>query len=126
MPDSANTPAAITAVVRDYLDGMVFADEAKLRQAFHPDCFVIGHFDGGLEWISLDDFVAFVKENAAPPSDGKYHWDIEQSDVAGDTATVKVVDDYLGMRFTDYLTLLQHEGRWSIINKAFYVHPDEG
>ncbi len=30
----------------------------------------------------------------------------------GDVATVKLEDDYLGARFTDYLTLINHEGRW--------------
>ncbi len=36
---------------------------------------------------------------------------------------VKVEDDYLGMRFTDYLTMIEHEGRWSIVSKTYYVHP---
>ncbi|QEY60664.1 nuclear transport factor 2 family protein [Metapseudomonas lalkuanensis] len=29
---------AIRQVVRDYVDGMLFADENRLRSAFHPDC----------------------------------------------------------------------------------------
>lgn len=33
-------------------------------------------------------------------------------------------DDYLGIRFTDYLTMIITEGRGVIINKAFYVHPE--
>ncbi|MGH6894504.1 MAG: nuclear transport factor 2 family protein [Dongiaceae bacterium] len=28
------------------------------------------------------------------------------------------------MRFTDYLTMVKHEDRWVIVNKAFYVHAD--
>ena len=28
----------LQALARDYLDGMFYADEAKLRSAFHPKC----------------------------------------------------------------------------------------
>jgi Putative lumazine-binding len=36
---------------------------------------------------------------------------------------VKVIDEYLGLTFTDYLSMVKSEGRWVIVNKAFYVHP---
>ena len=51
-----------------------------------------------------------------------YFAEIVSVDVTGDTAVVKLIDDYLGIRFTDYLTMVKTEGRWIIINKAFYVH----
>jgi hypothetical protein len=40
-----------------------------------------------------------------------------------DIAVVKVVDEWQCDRFTDYLTMLKHDGKWSIVNKAFTVHP---
>ncbi|MCP2072778.1 UNVERIFIED_ORG: hypothetical protein J2Y77_002214 [Pseudomonas lini] len=42
-------------------------------------------------------------------------------DVTGDAAAVKVTDDYLGMRFTDYLSLLNINYRWMIVNKVVWV-----
>ena len=33
-----------------------------------------------------------------------------------------MIDDCLGTTFTDYLTLIRDEGRWQIVNKAFYDH----
>jgi hypothetical protein len=48
--------ALLLAAARDYLDGMMYADDAKLRRAFHPKCHVVGHFrcaDWGQSAISL-------------------------------------------------------------------------
>lgn len=39
----------IIDTVRTYIEGMVEADETKLRTAFHSDACCIGHFEGGLE-----------------------------------------------------------------------------
>jgi hypothetical protein len=114
--------AALRAVGRDYLDGMMYADEAKLRRAFHPKCLIVGHFRDRLEYDPLDAFIDAVKAEGAVPAGTPYFAEIVSIDIAGDTAVVKVIDDYLGSRFTDYLTMVKTEGRWVIVNKAFYVH----
>ena len=44
--------------------------------------------------------------------------------MTGDTAVVKVIDEYLGSKITDYLTMLKTDGRWVIVNKVFYVHTE--
>ncbi|MFZ6045730.1 nuclear transport factor 2 family protein [Pseudomonas sp. CR3202] len=114
---------AIHHVVRDYVEGMVFADETRLRSAFHSDCRIIGHFQGNLEWLSVDDFAGSIRE-AGPvlPEGATPVWEIRALDITGDSASVKVVDDYADLRFTDYLSLLKIGGRWSIINKLYYLH----
>ncbi len=76
--------AAINRVLTDYVEGMTFGDEARLRQAFHPSCKIIGNYHGALEWASLDEF--------------------------------------MGMHFTDYLSLLQVGNGWQIVNKLYYLH----
>ena len=72
----ASDNADIDLVIRNYVVGMVSADESLLRQAFHPACRIIGHYHGDLEWLSLDDFVAAIKAEGPAPSDtspsGKY------------------------------------------------------
>jgi hypothetical protein len=35
---------------------------------------------------------------------------------------VKVTDDFAGMRFTDYLSLLKIDGRWMIVSKLYHLH----
>ena len=60
--------SALHAVTRDYLDGMMYADEAKLRRAFHPKCLVIGHFRGRLEYDPLDAFIGACKKARSHPA----------------------------------------------------------
>jgi hypothetical protein len=115
--------AAVCRVARDYLDGMVYGDEGRLRRAFHPECPQIGHYLGRFAYESLDEFIAAVKAETVLPEGTPYYSDIVSIDITGDTAMVKVEDDYLGMRFTDYLTMIEHGGRWSIVSKTYYVHP---
>lgn len=122
MAATEDDQARIAAVVQDYLDGMVFADEAKLRAALHPNWACIGNFDGRLEWDSRDAFIESVKAVASPPADGRYHHRTVSTDVTGDTAAVKVEADVVGLRFTDYLTLVRADGDWVIVNKVFHFH----
>ncbi|EJM65142.1 nuclear transport factor 2 family protein [Pseudomonas sp. GM55] len=110
----------INQVVRHYVEGMVFANEALLRQAFHPDCRIIGHFQKVLEWASLDEFVVAIKAEIPAPAGTQPFWQVINLDVTGDAAAVKVIDDFAGIRFTDYLSLLKVDGRWVIINKLYY------
>jgi hypothetical protein len=49
--------------------------------------------------------------------------DIHSIDVAGDTASAKVTDDFAGLRFTDLLSLLKVDGHWQIVSKVYYIHP---
>lgn len=127
MTGISNETSKITEIVLEYYDGMALADEDKLRHAFHPDSFIIGNFGGNLEWSSLEAFIDDVK-NTAPEhtsrEDKDYHIDINSVDVAGDTAVAKVTNNYFGLWFTDYLSLLKLEGRWVIINKLFHHHAD--
>ena len=116
--------APLAAVARDYFDGMMYADEAKLRRAFHPKCLIVGHFRGRLEYDPLDDFIAACKKEGSIPPGAPYYAEIVSIDVTGDTAVVKVVDEYLGSKFTDYLTMLKTDGSWVIVNKVFYVHTE--
>ncbi|MDP3898540.1 MAG: nuclear transport factor 2 family protein [Mesorhizobium sp.] len=113
---------AVEATVSDYVEGMVFADEAKLRRAFHPAGVVVGHYEDTLEWLSLEDFIASCAAAGPAPLGTKASFDILTLDMTGDVATVKVTDEYLGARFTDYLTLLEHDGRWQIVNKTYFHH----
>jgi hypothetical protein len=115
--------AELVAVVRDYLDGMFYADETKLRRAFHPQCLLVGHYRGRLEYDPLDTFIKLVMEGPASKPGTFYDAEITVLEVAFDIAVVKVVDDWLGECYTDYLTMLRHDGKWSIVNKVFTVHP---
>lgn len=112
----------IQRVVRNYVEGMVFADEALLRQAFHPACRIIGHYAGALEWLSLDEFIEAIRHEGAAAAGTIPYWDVLAIDITGDAASVKVIDDYVGMQFTDYLSLLKIDHHWVIVNKLYFHH----
>ena len=111
----------IDEVVQLYFDGLYDSDVEKLRKAFHPKAQVIGHFKGQFSVMSLDDFLGFVANTPPPSKSGEsYEMSIILVDQTGIEAFVKVEDLYLGLHFTDYLTLMKIDGAWKIINKAFY------
>ena len=89
---------AIRAVVHLYVDGMAFANEPALRKAFHPRAQIIGNYQGAVEWMTRDEFIsAIVEEGSAPPGTIPL-MEIELIDIEGDAASVKVVDEFAGMR----------------------------
>ncbi|MHC5350645.1 nuclear transport factor 2 family protein [Pseudomonas sp. A46] len=114
---------AIRQLVRDYVEGMVRADESLLRLAFHPNARIIGRFQALPEWLTLDDFVDAIRDRGPvlAPEQSPF-WQIVSQDVTDETAMVKVLDDYAGLRFTDYLSLMVLDGRWRIVSKLFHCH----
>ena len=112
----------IVAVVRAYVEAMAAADEARLRAAFHPSAAVIGNYQGEVEWLSLDQFIAAIRDAGAAPVGHNPYWDIESIDRTPDSAIVRVVDDFAGMRFTDHLSLLKIGAEWQIVNKLYHLH----
>jgi hypothetical protein len=110
---------AIRQTVRAYVEGMTLANEALLREAFHPQCNIIGHYEGALEWLSLDEFIEAI--NAEGAQDALPSWKIRTLNISGDAAAVKVTDKYAGMKFTDYLALLKLQDGWRIVNKVYYL-----
>ena len=113
---------AVETTVHLYVEGMTFANEAALRKAFHPQCAIIGHYENAVEWLTRDEFIAAIVAEGAAPPDTQPFMDIESIDVEGDAASAKVTDNFAGMRFTDYLSLLKIDGRWTIVNKLYYLH----
>lgn len=113
---------AIHAVVHLYVDGMAFANDAAMRKAFHPDAKIIGNYEGAVEWMSRDEFIAAILAEPPAAPGTQPLMEIAVTDIEGDAAFVKVTDEFAGMRFTDYLSLLKIDGRWVIVNKLYHLH----
>ncbi len=87
-----------------------------------PAAAVIGNYQGEVEWLSLDQFIAAILDAGAAPVGHSPYWDIESIDRTPDSAVVRVVDDFAGMRFTDHLSLLKIGAEWRIVNKLYHLH----
>ncbi len=71
--------------------------------------------------IPVDEWLNMVESRPIPAESGEpYDMEIVAIDVTGTAATVKVKDLYHGLRFTDYLTLVQVEDHWLIVNNTWH------
>ena len=120
----------VRSVVVDYLEGMIWGDEDKLRRAFHPQALQVGHFAETYEFFPLEDFLSWLRteEKLAPGS--PYIAELISIEVTGTVAIAKVTDTCFGSDFTDYLVLVKDrptpDGRWQIVTKAYHVHSGRG
>lgn len=121
---------AVRAVVVDYLEGMCWGDEAKLRRAFHPGALQVGHFAGTYEFFPLEEFIAWLKGEETEAEGSPIVAELLSIEVTGTVAVAKLTDTCFGTDFTDYLVMVKDRpdasGRWQIVTKAYHVHAGRG
>ena len=111
---------AIRQTVLDYMEGMIRADLARLRNSFHPSALIVGHMAGVFTTETMDQFVRAVEEAGGLSADVPLPATIVVIDVAGPSAVAKVENDFANMRYTDYLSLLKIDGKWVIVHKTYH------
>lgn len=120
----------IRKVVIDYLEGMIWGDEERLRRAFHPDALQVGHFAGTYEFFPLREFIDWVKNEKTEAPGTSYVAELVSIEVTGTVAIAKVTDSCFDTHFTDYLVMVKDrpgaDGRWQIVTKAYHVHAGRG
>ncbi len=126
MAEQADDRQQIEQTVRRYFDGLYNSSGDDIKATFHPDAMITGFMSdtGEMAAMKFDRFVAFVEAQTSPASTGEpYELDIVAVDIAGQVATAKVIDRYLGKRFTDYLSLVKDDKGWRIYNKLWHADP---
>ena len=113
---------AIEAVIIEYLEGMIYGQPDRLSNAMHPLCMQAGHYKDEYEFFGRGEFIESLADAVKLDPGSPYNFNIVSIDMTGDVAVAKVEDDCLGTSFTDYLTLIKHDGRWQIVMKAFFDH----
>ena len=111
----------VIALASAYYEAMVNADEAQLRQVFHPKASIIGNAYGALEFDSLDAFIAGTCD--AKTGKGPFEYHVDSVVVKGDTAAITVGGYSYGAWITDHLSLLKIDDQWQIVAKTFYIDP---
>jgi hypothetical protein len=108
----------VSAVVEHYLHGLKFNDVASLRTAFWPEAMLYWvKRDGSLGRLTQEDWYKSFAASAGKEEQGELR--IDAIDVAGDIASVKVVETYPKSIYIDYLNLIRLDGRWLIVNKVY-------
>jgi hypothetical protein len=113
--------AAVTEVARLYYEGMMSADEAMLNRAFHPRASIVGNEGGEFCWATLEEFAAECAASAGKAGDRA--WQINGLSFAGDTALVRLGNQFAGVWYSDDLSMVRIDGAWRIVHKTFYPHP---
>jgi len=110
---------AVVATVKLYFQGHATGDGEYFKKAFHSDAKLFWVKDGALAQKTSAEFAAGA---AGKPADdeAKRVRTITLVDIAGDAAIVKAELHYPTVDFVDYLSLLQVDGRWQIVNKIFH------
>lgn len=119
---NADALPAVTALLRDYFDGLYFSDTQRLKRVFHPQAVYATATEGTPLILRMDEYFPVVDKRPAPASRGDARSDrIVSIDFVGPvTALTKVQCAIKPKHFTDLLTLIQVDGRWQIISKVFH------
>ena len=116
--DRKKDEAAIRKVVQLYFDGIIKYDEASLRKAFHPQANVIGTDKAGAaDWEPFQKWVVYTRGQTPDPT-GRNN-KIISIDITGRAAVVKTDLDWPHVHYVDYLSLLEIDGQWKIVNKIW-------
>ncbi len=114
----AREDSSVRAVVQRYLHGLKFNDTVSLHEAFWPEARLFAiRPNGQINELTQAKWYAMFASNAGKEEQGDLR--IAGVDITGNAAAVKVVEDYPGSRYTDYLNLLRISGRWWIVNKIY-------
>jgi len=121
-----NDTQQIEQVVQLYIDSMDDSSPEKVKQAFHSGAKVAGYLHGDFMEMSVDDFAGFVASQQPSPKEKgeQVIFELLSCEIAGETASVKVRDKYLGISFFDTLSLIKNESGWKIYNKLFHVESE--
>jgi hypothetical protein len=111
--------ADVRAALEHYLQGHATGRGEHFQQAFHPEAKLFWVQDGGLAQRTSEAYIAGARGEPASDEAERVRR-IESIDITGNAAMAKIVLDYPGTVFTDYMSLLKVNGEWKIVNKIFY------
>ncbi|MDT8439888.1 MAG: nuclear transport factor 2 family protein [Wenzhouxiangellaceae bacterium] len=112
----------IHEVMQTYIEGGRSGSVDSLRPIFHPLATICGYVGSDLFAGPIEMFYDWHAENG-PAADLEVG--DSRVDVEGSAASVRIeLDNWTGHRFTDFFTLVRIDGRWQIMSKVFYLHPE--
>jgi hypothetical protein len=119
--------AGVAGVLATYFEGLYHSDTQRLAQVFHPKAQYVCVTDGTLLYRDMAAYFPVVDARPSPASRGEVRRDeIVSVDFAGPVTARAVVRCAIGARlFTDYLTLIQLDGRWQVISKVFHYKEED-
>jgi hypothetical protein len=112
----------IEAIMQTYIEGGRSGSIDTLRPIFHELATICGYVGPDLFAGPIQMFYDWHADNGSTADlvAGDMRIDVE-----GSAAPVRIeLDHWTGHRFTDFFTLVRIDGRWQIMSKVFYLHPE--
>jgi len=119
-PVKLNEYHGITRVIQHYIDGARSGNGDDMQPAFHKDATIFGYVGADLLAGPIQQLFDWNDSNGPAP---ELQAQIASIDLVDTVATVRLeLENWTGNRFTDFLTLLNLDGEWKIMNKVFHLH----
>ena len=121
---AATDEAHIRSMATTYMQALESGQPEQLKQVFHGSANLFWADAGGrLQSRTQPEWRHAIEQQGAQRALSR---DIDDVQVDHDIAVVKVRSDLPDRVFTDYLLVLQAEGRWRVVNKTFSVAMKDG
>lgn len=114
--------AEVRAAAQAYLDGLLDGDVPILESAFHPETRFQGSVGDAFVGMTLHDWAESRRGKRMRPVED-YRHSIEDVLISGNAAVVRTDIDWPGTYFVDYLSLLNIDDEWKIVNKIWTQRP---
>lgn len=101
-----------------YVNGCATRDVELTRKAFHKDAIMYGYLNGTLSAGSIENLYAAIGQLGAGAATKA---EVDVMEVVGTAATIRVVlENWHGLSFTDFHSLVKIDGKWVIVAKIFH------
>lgn len=111
----------IEALINDYFQALHSKDVAKIEQLFWNHASITGYYEGEFVHSKLHDYLSILKRMSAPNMIGEdFDMEVVSIELKGNMAAVKTRYLFQALEYVDFLTLLNINGEWKIIQKTFY------
>ena len=125
--NTAEPYQAILDTLEIYFQGLHQASSEQLARVFHPDARYVSAVADDHRILSFPEYRQVIDQRVAPADAGEPRQErVVSIELEGTAmAFVRLEMTMLGRRYTDFLTLIPHRGRWSIIAKIFHYYLEE-
>jgi hypothetical protein len=110
----------VRAALKHYLDGHATGDGAHHSMVFNEIANLYWIRDGEFNQRTSEAYISGASGSPADNESERVRY-IDWVDVTGTAAVGKIILDYPGRYFVDYMSLLKIDGRWQIVNKIFDI-----
>ncbi|MBL0937594.1 MAG: zinc-binding dehydrogenase [Gemmatimonadaceae bacterium] len=115
----AEAVSAAMVPINAYLEGHATGRAAAFERAFADDAMLVGIKDGQYRQWPAHDYVRQSSSGRAPADEALRRRRVESLHVTGKVATAVIALDYPDMIARDHMTLLERNGEWRIVVKAY-------